>query len=259
MRSHIGENGVGWGRKEQVSCPGPAPQVILFDLDGTLYDAARLRWRIGQRLLLEIARSPRSCLRAIRVIRAYRAAHEQLRTGTKGEQANLAEAQLALASSLGRVDQEEVRQIQTRWFEAEALRALRGLASSESAAVLAGLRRRGLRLGVVSDYPARAKLGALGLLEYFEVVVSAQDPGVQRLKPHPAGIHAALELLGSKSNEALYVGDRVDVDASSAKAAGVRFVHLSARRGPHNEFPRIRRLGELEPLLASMPPSDRRL
>jgi HAD superfamily hydrolase (TIGR01549 family) len=148
------------------------------------------------------------------------------------------------------MDRDAVRRHLARWFEVEALTALRRLRSAETAAVLDRLRGRGFRLGVVSDYPAAAKLDALGLAEYFEVVVSAQDPGVQRLKPHPAGIYAALELLGIESCQALYVGDRDDVDATCAGAAGLRFVLVGSGRSAASGYPRIRQLGELEGLLA---------
>ena len=197
-----------------------------------------------------MARSPRAGLLALRVIRAYRAAHEQLRAAEIPEGADLGEAQLELAVSLASIDRDAMRRYLARWFEAEALTALRGPRSPQVAAMLGRLRGRGLRLGVVSDYPARAKLEALGLEEYFEAVVSAQDPGVQRLKPHPAGIYAALELLGVESSQALYVGDRADVDAACADAAGLRFVLVGSGRTEASGSPRIRHLGELEGLLA---------
>ncbi len=231
-------------------CPGAPLRAILFDLDGTLYDAGRLRRILLRKLIFEILRSPRAGLLAVRVIRAYRAAHEQLRSVAIPEGTDLGETQVELAASLAGIDRDAVRRHLARWFEGEALTALRGLRSAESAAALDRLRGRGFRLGVVSDYPSAAKLDALGLAEYFEVVVSAQDPGVQRLKPHPAGIYAALELLGVKNSQALYVGDRVDVDGACADAAGLRFVLVGSERADTSAYPRIRHLGELEGLLA---------
>ena len=53
-------------------------------------------------------------------------------------------------------------------------------------------RRDGLRLGVVSDYPARRKLDALGIADRFDAVVSAQDERVRSFKPNPRGILVAL-------------------------------------------------------------------
>jgi FMN phosphatase YigB (HAD superfamily) len=87
---------------------------------------------------------------------------------------------------------------------------------------LASCRARGLRLAALSDYPPEAKLQALGLSGSFDLVLSAQSPEVNVFKPNPRGLLLALERLGVDRSEALYVGDRADVDAPTAEAAGVR-------------------------------------
>ena len=56
-------------------------------------------------------------------------------------------------------------------------------------------RRRGTKLGALSDYPAVAKLEALGIADRFDVVLSAQDPRVHAFKPNPKGLLVALEAL----------------------------------------------------------------
>ena len=78
-------------------------------------------------------------------------------------------------------------------------------------------------------YPAAAKLAALGLTDRFDVVLTAQSPEVGVFKPHPRGLRIALERLGVPSHEALYVGDRPEVDAATAAAAGVPCVILGSR------------------------------
>jgi phosphoglycolate phosphatase-like HAD superfamily hydrolase len=76
-------------------------------------------------------------------------------------------------------------------------------------------------LGLVSDYPARGKLETLEIDHLFDTVVTAQDPSVGAFKPSPRGIEAALDRLGARSADSLYVGDRVDVDYPAALAANV--------------------------------------
>jgi HAD superfamily hydrolase (TIGR01549 family) len=95
--------------------------------------------------------------------------------------------------------------------------------------LLDALRSRGVRLGVLSDYPAEAKLRALDLADQFHAVVSAQDPAVNCFKPHPRGLLEALRRLGVAPTDALYVGDRHDVDAATAHAAGVACVIVRGR------------------------------
>jgi phosphoglycolate phosphatase/putative hydrolase of the HAD superfamily len=88
----------------------------------------------------------------------------------------------------------------------------------------------GLRMAAVSDYPAQQKLLALGVADRFDVVLSAQDPRVCAFKPDPRGLLVALDELGVDHTEALYIGDRVDVDAAAAAAARVRCVLVGGAR-----------------------------
>jgi HAD superfamily hydrolase (TIGR01549 family) len=90
-------------------------------------------------------------------------------------------------------------------------------------------------LGVFSDFPAWEKLKALEIEEFFDVALSAHDTGVQRFKPDPRGLHAVLEQLGVKPEEAIYVGDRPSIDGVAAQRAGLRFLvagdgHRNPRR-----------------------------
>ena len=82
----------------------------------------------------------------------------------------------------------------------------------------------------MSDYPAEAKLQALGVAALFDVVLSAQDPDIDVFKPNPRGLLVTLERLGSAAAQSLYVGDRVDVDVPTAEAAGMRCVIVTGRR-----------------------------
>lgn len=97
---------------------------------------------------------------------------------------------------------------------------------------LTAARNSGQRIGAVSDYPAQAKLTALGVRDLFDVVVCAQDAGVQALKPEPAGILLALQQLGVTPDAAVYIGDRPEVDGEAARRAGVRFVWM----GPQDSY-----------------------
>jgi FMN phosphatase YigB (HAD superfamily) len=49
------------------------------------------------------------------------------------------------------------------------------------------------------------------------------------MKPDPAGLQSVLQALGAPADQALYIGDRPEVDAKTAQAAGV----AAAIVGPH--------------------------
>jgi putative hydrolase of the HAD superfamily len=86
---------------------------------------------------------------------------------------------------------------------------------------LDGLRRRGLRTGVVSNADGRieAILGALGLAEHLDVMVDSYQEGVE--KPDPEIFRRAVERLGSPPERTAYVGDIYSIDVVGARGAGL--------------------------------------
>jgi putative hydrolase of the HAD superfamily len=82
-------------------------------------------------------------------------------------------------------------------------------------------------LGVVTNgesEPQRAKLAAIGLSERFRVVVASGEVGVA--KPDAEIFTLACERLGVEKEQTAHVGDRLDLDAEGAAAAGLYGVWL---------------------------------
>jgi len=65
-----------------------------------------------------------------------------------------------------------------------------------------------------------------GLAPYFAVLVTGDD--ISRPKPDPEGLIMALDGLGLRANEAIYVGDTHE-DRQAAEAAGMRFIGIENR------------------------------
>ena len=195
-------------------------RAVVFDVDGTLYPHRPVRRAMLLRLVLRALTSPRDGYVTARALQAYRRAQEHLRDAAIDE-GGVADAQLRLAARHSGVSEAAVSAIVQAWMHEAPLPVLARLIDPELHVLLDALRARGVALGVLSDYPAHAKLEALGLAGRFDVVLSAQDPSVNRFKPHPGGLLEALRRLGVAPQEAVYVGDRHDVDAPTAAAAGV--------------------------------------
>lgn len=87
------------------------------------------------------------------------------------------------------------------------------------------LRDRGVRLGIYTGSRGESMppLEAAGLLQYFEVVLTAKD--VDRAKPHPEGVLRCLEQLGVSAATAAYVGDSIQ-DMAAGQAAGARTIGM---------------------------------
>ena len=87
------------------------------------------------------------------------------------------------------------------------------------------LLKRGLRLGVVSDAPAREawlRLCYLNFHHIFHTVVTFDDTGVR--KPQEAPFRKALQLLSVQPREALMVGDWAERDMVGAANIGMKTV-----------------------------------
>ena len=89
------------------------------------------------------------------------------------------------------------------------------------------LRRRGLRLGVVSNAAylprlMKAQLTALDLAKYFVGLTFSSEIGVR--KPHAAIYQDALAKVGGEPSKTLFVGDRVREDVRGPKSLGMRAV-----------------------------------
>ena len=73
---------------------------------------------------------------------------------------------------------------------------------------------------VVSDYPPNDKMKKMGFMKYeWATIINGEDIG--QLKPHPAGLQKAMEIMGTKPEETLHVGDSVGYDIKGAQNAGM--------------------------------------
>jgi pyrophosphatase PpaX len=92
---------------------------------------------------------------------------------------------------------------------------------------LQALRERGFKLGVITNQqkePVHNALQAYGMVELFDVIIALED--VEKRKPSPEGIAAALVQVGADISTAAMVGDS-HVDIHAAKNAGVVSVLLN--------------------------------
>jgi putative hydrolase of the HAD superfamily len=122
---------------------------------------------------------------------------------------------------------------------------------ADTVEVLTEMRRRGLKLAVVSNSDGRieADMERRGLHGHFETVIDSHVVGVE--KPDPAIFHLALERLGTTAEESLFVGDVFAIDVLGARGAGMDAILIDPLGGypGYVDCRRIRRLGELLELL----------
>jgi 2-haloalkanoic acid dehalogenase type II len=190
---------------------------VCFDLNGTLYDFLKMMRHSLRITLAELAKRFPECGKKLTIDRMIRIRNRTAQE-LKGETTNLEEVRLEsfkrTLNYCGIDDDEFAGQLNQLYlkhrFEDMVL-------FDDVLPTLDRLKGR-YTLGIMSNgnsYPRK-----LGLEDYFQFIILAQDVGIE--KPDPGIFHLAVEKSGCLPDEFLYVGDSQQDDIIGAKRAGVR-------------------------------------
>jgi FMN phosphatase YigB (HAD superfamily) len=197
--------------------------LVVFDMDGTLYDQRKLRALMLGALIAEAIRN--RSLDTMLTLRAFRRAREQLAVSSAGD---FLDAQYAIPATWRGHPEARVRALVAEWMEQRPLPLLAACRRPGVARLFGAIRGRGKKIGIFSDYPATEKLAALGLRADY--VVSSTDLDVGRLKPDPTGLYKLICLAAVEPQRAVLIGDRIDRDSEVAARANMHALILSPRR-----------------------------
>lgn len=216
-------------------------RLVVFDVDGTLYDQRRLRRRMAFEVLKHLAWS-RTGRRKIRILQTFRRIRETL----ADEEAEHVTARQYQDPALElKISAEEVRAVTDEWIDRRPLPLLAYYAEPGIVQLFKELRSGGRTIAVLSDYPAAGKLAALDLAA--DVIVNAVDPEVDRFKPHPRGLEVILESTRVPPAQTVLIGDRIERDGLCAQRCGVRFLLKGVDASGASE--NFRHYTDLAPLL----------
>jgi putative hydrolase of the HAD superfamily len=188
-------------------------KAVLFDLDGTLYD----RDRVAQALFVEQYETFASALRGLVRERFLSDVHEMDEHGHGEKDAGYRRLVQAWGLEPGLAE----RLIEHFWSVYDKHMEL----SQDTSDTLRELRRRGLKLGIVTNGPSRTqrrKIATLGLADSFDAILVSGEEGVH--KPDAELFRRALARCGVAPHEALFVGDHPVADVAGAHEAGLKAV-----------------------------------
>jgi len=204
------------------------PKALLLDAMGTLltFEPPAPLLRAALRAGLGVDVGAAAAARAIRAEIAHYRAH--LHEGS--DEAGLAALRRASAEAMRPALPAPAACADGEALTAALLDSLRFVAYPEAREALTALRRRGLRLVVVSnwDVSLHERLAETGLAELVDGAVASAEVGAA--KPDPAIFAHGLALAGAGAAEACHVGDSPEADVEGALAAGLHAV-LLAREG----------------------------
>lgn len=196
--------------------PGPlgGRRLVVFDVDGTLYDQARLRRAMAARLLSHLAVTGR--VSTLRTLRTYRRVREEM---AEAERPDFEREAIARAAEAGGMDVARAAALVADWMHRRPLPLLPRCRYAGVAGLFDALRRGGIAIGILSDHPAAAKMRAMAL--DADLIAAAGDPDVPAQKPHPAGLRHLMARAGAAPDETILIGDRHDRDGAAARRAGI--------------------------------------
>jgi phosphoglycolate phosphatase/putative hydrolase of the HAD superfamily len=189
-------------------------KLVIFDVDGTLYDQWPLRLDMARALVADSVQQ--RSLDTIRILSTFRKVRESLGNarspGVSGEQYRRTARDRGCSEA-------HVRTIVERWIEQEPLSRLRRRRTPGACELFAALRKKGRTIAAWSDYPVESKLSKLELTA--DIAVCSSDPAVNRFKPDPAGLQLILDRTATSPQQAIVVGDRFDRDWEAARSISV--------------------------------------
>ena len=194
-------------------------KAVIFDLDNTLYDFNTAH-RLGLREMANYGES-RFGVSAERFLQAYRLVDVQLKkelpySAACHNRLIIAQRMLELLGLPSLVTPLEL--YETYWGTIiRTIKPFEGVT-----ALLSTLKRQHIKTGIITDMTAHIqhrKIAALGLSEYFDVMVTSEEAGIE--KPNPKIFYDCMRKLNVHPKECVYIGDSFERDVCGAHAAGM--------------------------------------
>ena len=168
--------------------------------------------------------SDRNALREIMVVRHFRQVREYL---ADKEVSGVSEQQLKMVADKLSLDPDHVADIIEKWIYTKPLDHILSCRFPMVDSFFEALARRGIKIGVFSDYPIEDKMAMLGL--YADASCYSLERDIDRLKPQTEGLQKLVKKMGLNGSQCLLIGDRDSRDGACARRFGMPFLLCRGR------------------------------
>jgi FMN phosphatase YigB (HAD superfamily) len=205
-------------------------KLLIFDLDGTLYDQRRLRNKMI-RVMIHRFLCFKIGLLELKIISSFRKQRE-LHKGYSS--LTLDSDQYSWSSEELGIPVSKVRDIVEEYMFILPLKFLKDSIYKGVGNFIATLRAKGFKIAIYSDYPVDEKIEAMGLSA--DKTFCSTDYSIHSLKPNGDALLSICKYFDCDTKEAIYFGDREDTDGESAKMAGIEFMKVDITKARKGEF-----------------------
>jgi putative hydrolase of the HAD superfamily len=230
-------------------------KAVLFDLNGTLVKRSLSNSEMYQRILeqLEIHVSVKVVERAFIKVKNEIGSESEKLCGKIpiSEHYNMWNSYILKNLGIEDCNGEISREVNSKWIDVSTIKV-----HADTKSMLVYLRYKGLKTGIVSglhEVEIRKMLENGGLsIEFFDIIVGTDT--IKKRKPDPEIFRYAIQQLGIKPQEAIYVGDDLERDYRAAERVGmVPFLLSKSEKVPEN----VRNIKSLLSLLDYLGRNDR--
>ncbi|MBQ7583661.1 MAG: HAD-IA family hydrolase [Lachnospiraceae bacterium] len=199
--------------------------LIIFDMDGTLYFQRGMQIRMAFRLISH-AFAVKGGLKDLRAILKYRKLREGWDSSSSVDEDRLYSA---VADDMG-MNASRVRDVIKEWMLEKPMDVVGECRDEALMGVIKRLISDGKRVCIYSDYPTEDKCRAVGLNEDIPQYYCGKGE-IKTLKPNPSALFYIMnDYPDIHKSRAVMVGDRADRDKACADSAGMDSIILARFR-----------------------------
>ena len=206
-------------------------KLVIFDVDGTLYDQKKLRHKMILALISYYLLRPWR-VRELLIIYHFRKEREK-RAGFQG--CNLQKDQYIWCAEKVNFPIDKIKLVVDQWIFNFPNRYLKECKYPGITSFFDSLINKGISIAIYSDYESKLKMEHMGLKA--KLLVSSTDLNINAMKPLPKGLKYILnEFDIINSNECLFIGDRDELDGECARQAEIPYLIINKKLAKNNFY-----------------------